>query len=579
LELSADSPNAPQFMSTIQIAEPQELRSELTNRTATSDSNPLQRATPALVFLIAMVYLCLFRRFSSRDLDEGIILQAAERVLRGQVPYRDFFIFYTPGSFYLQAAMFKVFGDSLAVARTGIAFVGAACSAVTYCLARRVCSRKISLLAGALTAGFSVTYRFVVVHNWYSTFFTSLAIYAAVRLLESGKKRWAFLTGSLATLTVLVEQSKGPALYGGLALGYLILLAARRKGLPTSSSIVAFAFGSIWPWAPTLLYFASKHSIAVMLQDWFWPLHHYTQANHVFYGHLSLAEDVRDSLYTGALWVRIWKYVTLSPLLVIPVLPLVGVVWLIFSVKRLWTNKHSSPETAYYVLMGAIGFGLLLSILIVRTDITDFVYLAPIWYVVLAWTLQEGESKYTLLQKLRPYLLVYICIAFGMMSFALLLSVNGAPVRIHTRRGVVETTNEETVIPFVQARVPPGHELFVYPYLPLYNYLTATHSPTPLDYFQAGMNTQEQAQNMIETLRRRRTRWVLFDPEFIGRIPYVWPHTPIAAIASDPVADFIAGHYRVCQVLSAGPGLLFHFMVLKDENCAALPPTLSSVTQ
>jgi hypothetical protein len=42
------------------------------------------------------------------DPDEGIILQGAERILRGQVPYRDFFSFFTPGSYYLLALLFKI---------------------------------------------------------------------------------------------------------------------------------------------------------------------------------------------------------------------------------------------------------------------------------------------------------------------------------------------------------------------------------------------------------------------------------------------------------------------------------------
>src|ERR1700751_4476719 len=66
-----------------------------------------------LLFLFSLAYLCIFRRHTSLEPDEGIVVQGAERILGGEVPYRDFFTFYTPGSFYFVALLFKLFGDSL----------------------------------------------------------------------------------------------------------------------------------------------------------------------------------------------------------------------------------------------------------------------------------------------------------------------------------------------------------------------------------------------------------------------------------------------------------------------------------
>ena len=49
--------------------------------------------------------------------DEGLALVGAERVLRGDVPYRDFFTLYAPGGFYAMAALFHVFGEFAIVER------------------------------------------------------------------------------------------------------------------------------------------------------------------------------------------------------------------------------------------------------------------------------------------------------------------------------------------------------------------------------------------------------------------------------------------------------------------------------
>src|SRR5215469_3955467 len=75
----------------------------------------VEPATLALIFLGGLGYLYIFRHFTTIEPDEGIVLQGATRILDGQVPYRDFFSFYTPGSFYLVAALFRVFGNSFVV--------------------------------------------------------------------------------------------------------------------------------------------------------------------------------------------------------------------------------------------------------------------------------------------------------------------------------------------------------------------------------------------------------------------------------------------------------------------------------
>src|SRR5438874_8636742 len=94
------------------------------------------RLIPILVFVMSLAYLSIFRHCTSLEPDEGIVLQGAERILRGEVPYRDFFSFYTPGCFYLAGFLFRVAGDSLVVARIGLAVVGAICLVITYLLAR-----------------------------------------------------------------------------------------------------------------------------------------------------------------------------------------------------------------------------------------------------------------------------------------------------------------------------------------------------------------------------------------------------------------------------------------------------------
>ena len=113
-----------------------------------------------LILLLSIAYLRLFYNYTLINGDEGIVLQGAQRVLEGEVPYRDFFSFFTPGSYYWLALFFKVFGSSILVARAVLMVEGGLFSVLTYLLARRVCSRWSALLAAYFVTLTCVPYRF-----------------------------------------------------------------------------------------------------------------------------------------------------------------------------------------------------------------------------------------------------------------------------------------------------------------------------------------------------------------------------------------------------------------------------------
>src|SRR3982074_2157220 len=85
-------------------------------------------------------------------LDEGYFLDLADRVLRGQLPYRDFATYYTPGIFYLFALVFKLFGISLLPIRFLMAGLHAVCALLLYGLTRRVAPWPFALLPFAVVA-------------------------------------------------------------------------------------------------------------------------------------------------------------------------------------------------------------------------------------------------------------------------------------------------------------------------------------------------------------------------------------------------------------------------------------------
>jgi hypothetical protein len=247
-------------------------------------------------------------------------------------------------------------------------------------------------------------------------------------------------------------------------------------------------------------------------------------------------------------------------------LPLVAFGLWVYWASRLWRRRTPEPKSAYYVLVNAALCGLLLSVVMVRADIIHFMYLAPLFYLVLAWAMDGRDIPGSIFRTLRPVLNAYVLVAFGLLSAPLLLRALQAPYRLETRRGVVMMSGKDTVIPYVQAHVPPGGKILVYPYLPLYYYLTETFSPTRYDFFQPGMHTPEQSREMASELAAQRIDGVLLEISFANKIPTSWPGTPVAAIANDPIGDYIVQNYCGCRVLKSPRNGWFLFMLRKNSG-------------
>ena len=478
--------------------------------------------------------------------------------------YRDFFSFFTPGSYYFYALVFRVFGDSYLAAHTALAVLGAVCSPITYLLARRVCSRQASLLVTGLMTVTAVPWRFVVIHNWDSTFWACLALYCAVRLLESPRVQWAFAAATFTSLTALFEQSKGAGLLFGLAAGFLIIiLGSQQAKLFTRDQLMAIVLGLCWPFAITAVYFASRHALTSMLASWFWPLQHYSVANRVPYAYDNLTGVARHRIFDSASpGMRLFGMLIFSARTWIPYLPLLAVALLVRLTLRRWWRISIGPEWGYYVLVSATIAGLLLSIVIARADYLHFIFLQPIFFLVIAWLLDGRGIRHPLFVRIAP--VVGFCLSMSLLAMAAqsLFAARGDHTVV-TRRGAITMQGPGTVINYLQAQVGPQERILVYPYQSTYYYLTQTYSPTRFDYYQPGMHTAQQLQEMLADFSAHPTRAVLYEPTFTAHLREAWPNTPPAALGRDVLAEYIVREYHPCATLNSE----MLFMMRDDLRC------------
>ena len=521
-----------------------------------------------LLFVVSCLYLCLFYHYTALHTDEGIVLQGAQRLLQGQVLYRDFFSFHTPGSYYWMTLLFKIFGSSILVGRAALVVYGGLFSVLIYLLARRVCSRGASLFAAYVAVIVCLPYSFYVQHNWDSTVLAYLTLYSAVRLLETSSRGAALAAGSFAALTVLFEQSKGAGLLFGIGLGFtLIALCTPKQFHLDRRQWLTLAVGFSWPFVLTFAYFGFCKAIPQMLTAWLWPLHHYSEVNRVRYGYLPLSFSAWDALHSGS-WV--WRSFTLfviSPAVLLALLPILGVGILVLQYARLRRERIREERLIHYAVVGASLFGLWLSVVVVRADLAHIIYSVPLFSLAGAWIIDGRDIPLQLLRRSKPILVLYLLLSFSAFGFALLLNPLNARYRLDTRRGLLKATEPDNVLSYVESHVPMGEKIFVYPYQPLYYYLTATSNPTTYEYLQPGLHTAAQSEQVLHQLEDDRTKVAIFTPSFSDLIAISWPNTPLPVIAArDPVADYILAHYHPCKTLNSGPWI-YLYMLRKDLPC------------
>lgn len=538
------------------------------SRAAASASRWGDALLAAALAAISILYLWPFRNVLLLDRDEGIILQGAARILHGQLPYRDFFSFYVPGSYFWNAGLMKVFGDSIVVLHTVLLLYGTMFSVLTFVLARRMSSRTGAALASLLLLVCCMPGRFLVMHNWDSTAAALLALCCALGFLRRPGMGWAAGIGFFASLAVLCNQARGAGLVLGLVVGFLLVRRRLAKDWLKTRHFLTMGTVFALPLLATVGFFAAHGALGAMIQGLLWAPRNYTEANRLPYGFITMPISEWEKFFvSGPLGERAFHYFIISPIFVLCALPIAVV---LVALSLVWSKRPDldAAEVSAVILSGSVVFGSVLSIWATRSDFSHITFITPLFVFLLPWVLERWTAPFAGLRKAAPLVGVYALCAFTAYGLMLFWQVRQPTVEMQTRRGLIHIPQKNETLEFIQAHFPPDSSLLIHPYLPLYSYLSRTFSPLPFDYLQAGMHTREQYEEGVARLAALRPGAVLYEPDFVGRIPGAWPRTPLARMVQDPVEDYIVHNYRPCAEFDRGSRAPFLLMVRKDLPCS-----------
>ena len=177
---------------------------------------PLNRPTCREYFLLGLglallVSLYVWGAHHWIDLvDEGYFAYTASRVLAGDLPYRDFATPYTPGFFYLNATLFRLFGEDLLPPRFALCLVRGGVLLLLYLLGRRLMRPAFALIPLIVFVGQDPGPTYLGVHPaWYALLFSLLAVWCGVQALERPRVAWLVGAGLAAGTAFAFKQNAG----------------------------------------------------------------------------------------------------------------------------------------------------------------------------------------------------------------------------------------------------------------------------------------------------------------------------------------------------------------------------------
>lgn len=208
------------------------------------------KMTP-LLWLASLIYTFPVYDKYWAPFDEGIIAVAAQRLLAGEIPYKDFFIvMYPPGQIYVLAGIFKLFASSLIAGRIYAVLISVAISMSVFFITRILTSNVVVSVFSWLVVLTSLSPRLGAIPApiWPGMLLAILSIYIFIRYLKDPKSSSIFIAGLAAGAAILFRHDIG--IFAALAILFPLLIEALNK--KSVRNIIYFASGTLFitiPWA------------------------------------------------------------------------------------------------------------------------------------------------------------------------------------------------------------------------------------------------------------------------------------------------------------------------------------------
>lgn len=457
--------------------------------------------------------------------DEGILLDAAERISQGSRPYVDFWAYMSPGSYWLQAGVFRAGGVSQFTGRVIVVADFALQCSLLFWLTAQLASLWTASAVLLTFLGFQIADPSFLTaqHHWDSS---TLALAAVAIIASSSTKRRCFLSGMLLAAAGWCTPTAG--LLGIAIAVWLFIDRERRKsagvfigGVALVSAISAGAL-------------ALTGSLVPFVRQMFWLKNNYTVVNAMPYGSIiggfpSLFEGVRGGV---DLFTRLLVIACVALPAILP--PIAVAVWAV----ALWRKKVPLEFRPLVQLLLFSTVALVLS-LAPRQDMMHLAFVAALPYCLTGAAI--GRWIPTRAGVTFATVMVVMAGVFGSNFFSTLKPTSPVSTPVGNLR--IETS-ELPALQQLLATAHPGEGLFVYPYMPIYYFLTQTKNPTRFSFFSPAMGTKQDEITALAELQAHTPEWMLYLQLTREEFLRVCPRGVGLDWRNELIEDWIAKNFR-----------------------------------
>jgi 4-amino-4-deoxy-L-arabinose transferase-like glycosyltransferase len=425
--------------------------------------------------------------------DEGIVLESAQRMAAGGRIYVDFFGYMSPGSYWLQALVFRLLGVALWTGRLIVIVDFAVQCALVFWFAARLASWRTAAAVTLTFAGFQIADPAFLTsaHRWDSATFALAGLCMAVSAFLSGAGRWRW-AASGALLAAAVWCTPSMAI---VALVVSLWLAASRERRGHLFALLGGAAAIGLAGIAALMY---TGSLGAFFTQMAWLRQNYAGVNVLPYGSIiggwhGLLEGSHGILETTLRLILI-ACVALPAILPPAAVLLCGL--------AIWRSKSAQRDILTLLLPAVAALAITA---FPRADVMHLAFVAALPYAIVGVALANLLPARTA-----------SWVALGAMSLAAVFASNyirgwrdSSPVP--SPAGILHVArNQAPDVQLLMQQVHPGDSLFVYPYMPVQYFLTQARNPTRYPYLQPGMMTREQGAEALSELQSRPPEWLLY---------------------------------------------------------------------
>lgn len=218
-----------------------------------------------IICIATVIYYVPMIKAPLNPYDEAVILVGAERVLKGQIPYKDFLTVYGPGQVYTLAALFKLFGTSVTVERIYDIVIKSFLSILVFVIIRLLSSNKTAIVGWVMSLIW-IEYCSNHAYPVYpAVLFMFICIYSLLCYMKQGRLYYIVI-GAISVVFAIVFRHD----LGGLAAIAIALPLLSRKITGTQklwTPLIIYITTGVIAALPVIIYFYLNSDIEAIIND------------------------------------------------------------------------------------------------------------------------------------------------------------------------------------------------------------------------------------------------------------------------------------------------------------------------